>query len=219
MSTMSPKRPVSLSGLSSLFSDPKTFFSGTYNLKHVGSLLVIYLIWANSGSSDSIVFGEFDDGLLSGNLNSDVLESYLSSPKTKWNLSLSELLINSVTSVFFFLFTFFGFFIKACYCGYRPTANIGMLAVVYLYTEAIVHIPLFVHRVLQVILYSGPMAATLDTNQTLFLVCRSALNILGVIVGYQAVQSVFGLTGKRTRLWFRDIPILFCGCGLLISLL
>jgi hypothetical protein len=212
----SAKRPLSWSGLSSLFSDPDAFFSGAYNLRHFGSFLVIFMIWANSSSG---ILGGFSDQFLTGSLNEDVLKNYLSTSKAEWNLGFGNLIWKSLTSTFIFGFGFFWFFVKANICGFRVKSNIGLLAAVYLYAEAVAHIPLFAHRVLQAIVYSDPTVAMLDTNQTLFHVCCGVLQVLSVFVSYRAVQIVFGLSGTRTKVWFRNLPLFFYGYSFLTALL
>ena len=210
----SAKKPLSWSGLSSLFNDPDAFFSGAYNLRHFGSFLVIFIIWANSSSE----IGGLSEHLLPGTLNDDVLKLYLSNSKAEWNLGISDFLGQSFASIFVFGFGFFWFFVKACMCGFRPKANVGLLAAVYLYAESIANIPLFAHRVLQALVYADPTIAMLDTNQTLLHICCGVLNVLSVLVGYRAVQIVFGLSGAKTKLWFKTLPIVFYGYSVFVAL-
>ncbi len=213
MSKTTLKRPLSIDGVSCLFSDPKTFFSGAYNLKHVASLLVMYFIWSNSGSAvpedlQHVVAGQASSELMSSYLKPSIRVAYGS-----WELGPMDLFVQTFSSASFFIICFMFFFLRALYCGVIAQNNLIKLGAIYLYSEAVFKIPLFCHRLLQALVYSDPVAAAFDTNQTIFLASSAALNIMSSIVAYQAMQTVFGLSGIRTRLWFRDIPILICLIG------
>ena len=214
--TSSAKRPLSWSGLSSLFSHPDAFFSGAYNLRHFGSFVVVFVMWSNSGNG---ILGGFNDHFLTGSLNDDLLENYLNTSKAEWSLGFGDLILQSFASIFMFGFGFFWFFFKATICGFRPKSNIGLLAAVYLYAEAVMHIPLLAHRILQAIVYADPTIAMLDTNQTLFRICCFVLQVLSVFVGYRAVQILFGLTGTKTKVWFWSLPLFFYGFRFLTTVL
>ena len=208
MGSTSPKPPLSIQGLSCLFSHPAKFFSGTFELKHTLSLVVFYLIWANSGSS---LLDDFDRGYLSDTLSDDVLKSYLNPKTAEWGFGVFQTLIRSFSGAFVFGWCFFWFYIKAYICGFRAnkTLNIGTLAAVYLYAELIFRLPIFVHRVLQSLVYSDPTMAALDTQPILFSTCCLVLNILSCLVGYQAMLTVFNLSGTRVRFFFKNMPIFF----------
>ncbi len=208
MSKIALKRPLSVEGLATLFSNPRKFFSGTFELKHVVSLLVLYFMWINSGNSGA---SGLEDGLLPENLNEDIVKSYLSPKTADWGFGFGQTVMSTLSGGFIFGYYVFWFYVKAYICGFRSDENVNFmsLAAVYLYAEAIFHVPIFVHRLLQALVYSDPTMAAFDTNQVLFVTCCSILNILSCIVGYQAMQCVFGLSAQKVRLLFRDLPIFF----------
>lgn len=208
MTTTSSKRPLSVEGLATLFSNPRRFFSGEFELKHVVSMLALYLIWANSGSS---ILSLLEHGFLAEKLNEEVLKSYLSPKTSDWGFGFWQTMMNTLSGGFIFGYYFFWFYVKAYICGFRSDENVNFmsLAAVYLYAEAIFHVPIFMHRLLQALVYSDPTMAALDTNPALFVTCCSILNILSCIAGYQAMQCAFGLSAEKVRLLFRDLPIFF----------
>ena len=193
-----PLKPLSINGLLCLLGRPKDFFSGAFNLKHIPSLLFVGFVCGLERANAAFSLA---------NLSTEQVADVYKDLTPGWSQVWIDLLpVAAFMGLLKWLVGGFWYTIRAKWCGYEG-GDALLTRAIFFFTEAIVAIPLVLHLVAQTLIYSGPMAAQLDTNASTFSLVVIALGTVSILISYYAVQRLLHISGPKARLWFFVLPL------------
>lgn len=203
-----PLKPLSINGLLCLMGRPKDFFSGAFNLKHIPSLLVIcYICGLERANAVSSLI----------NVSPEQIATAYNGATPQWSQFWVDLLpMAAFMGLLKWLIGGFWYNLRANWCGYKDGDTIFARSI-FMFTEAIVAIPLLLHLMAQSVFYANPMVAQLDTNSSTLSLVVIVLGTVSILISYYAVQRLLDISGPKTRLWFLVLP-LSAQCFALVSL-
>ena len=191
-------KPLSVNGLLCLMGRPKDFFSGAFDLKHIPSLLIIAYICGLERANAAFSLT---------NISPEQISAAYNGVAPQWSQVWVDLLpMAGFMGLLKWLVGGFWYNLRATWCGYKDGDTL-LVRSTFIFTEAIVAIPLVLHLIMQTLIYSDPMAASLDTAPGALQVVSIALGTLSIIISYYAIQTRLGLSGNQTRLWFLVLPL------------
>ena len=193
-----PPVPLSINGLLCLLGRPKDFFSGAFNLKHIPSLLVIGFLCGLERANAA-----FSLASLSTEQIADVYKGLTPEWSEVW---IGFLPVAAFMGLLKWLVGGFWYNTRAKWCGYEGGDTLFVRSV-FLFTEAIVAIPMVIHLIAQTLIYPDPMAAHLDTDSAVFQIIAVLLGTVSIVISYYAVQRLLKISGPKTRLWFLLLPL------------
>jgi hypothetical protein len=203
-----PLKPLSINGLLCLLGRPKDFFSGAFNLKHIPSLLVIGFLCGLERSNAAFSLT---------NLSTEQIADVYKGLSPAWSeVWIGFLPVAAFMGLLKWLVGGFWYNIRATWCGYEGGDTMFARSI-FMFTEAIVAIPMVLHLMAQTLIYADPMAAQLDTNTSAFSLVAIVLGTVSILISYYAVQRLLNISGPKTRLWFLVLP-LSAQCFALVSL-
>ena len=191
-------KPLSVNGLLCLMGRPNDFFSGAFNLTHIPSLLTIGFICGLERASVSLPFTTVEP---------DQIANLFNGIAPQWSQVWRSLLpVAVVMGILKWFVGGFWYSLRAKWCGYDGRDAL-LPKSIFMYSEAILAIPLVLHLIFQTLIYADPTAANLATNPTMVHLVAMSLGAVSILISYNAAKRLLGISGPMTRLWFLSLPL------------